>query len=272
MNKGGKEIPVIVFIIPKQKGMSSLKKRLLRLIKYKGREREYIIKWIKKFLGIPEGSILVAEDDPASQRLIRNILENEGLNVDIVENGEAALMAVKERVYDIIVMDMRMPKLDGYEATKRLKEDPKTKHIPVIALTAHALKEDKERCLKAGADDYLAKPVTKSKLLRILKKHMETHLAAEEEEDRIYYINYLKETVHAMDVALRTGDFNTFLRLAHNLKGSGQSYGFTEISFLGKMLEEEFKEGKKEIVKFLFKKLCQKVKEYETNQDYGHRR
>ena len=262
-----KDVPIVVFISKKlsKRKIYELKEKTIALVEKEGENKEKVIGLLKKFLEIPQGLVLLAEDDPASQRLIKNILEKEGISVDVVEDGESAINAAHKKAYDLIIMDMRMPKLDGYEATRHLKSDPETRNIPIIALTAYALKEDKKRCLEAGADDYLAKPVSKREILCILKKYIEASRKVEEEEDRKYYINYLKETIQKMESAFKTGDIDTFLRLAHNLKGSGQAYGFTEISLLGKMLEEEIKKGEKEIVNLLFTQLCQKVKEYGTN-------
>ena len=122
-----------------------------------------------------EGRILLAEDNPVNQFLFATILKTAGAQVDTVENGLDALIKVEteqnssatdSRGYDLILMDMQMPVLDGYAATSRLRESGFTK--PILALTAHALMEDRKRCCAAGCDDFVSKPVEKDMLIQIV--------------------------------------------------------------------------------------------------------
>ncbi|MGA2274914.1 MAG: response regulator [Bryobacteraceae bacterium] len=106
-------------------------------------------------------SILVAEDNAVNQRLIRILLEKRGHRVTMVGNGAAALEAWHQDRFDCILMDIQMPEMDGYEATRRIRaEESRTgAHIPIIALTAHAMKGDRDKCLQAGLDSYISKPI-----------------------------------------------------------------------------------------------------------------
>ncbi len=116
------------------------------------------------------GRVLVAEDSPTNQMLMRTVLERLGLDVTIVADGNGAVQKCKSQSFDIIFMDMYMPNMNGYEATKVLRaNDVRT---PVIALTAHAMKGDEEKCIKAGCDDYLAKPINKNKLAETIRKYL----------------------------------------------------------------------------------------------------
>jgi len=117
--------------------------------------------------GLPEpaplsGRVLVAEDDRVNQTIIRHILERLGLEVTVVDNGQGVLDRIETEPYDLVLMDIQMPIMNGYEATRRLRE--RYKAIPIIALTAHAMKGERERCLEAGCDDYLTKPIDKKRL------------------------------------------------------------------------------------------------------------
>jgi CheY-like chemotaxis protein len=104
--------------------------------------------------------LLVAEDNPVNQKLIRHMLEKLGCHVDIASDGRAALALSREQDYDLILMDCSMPEMDGYEATEQLRRDQRGgRRVPIIALTANAMAEDRARCLAAGMDDYLSKPV-----------------------------------------------------------------------------------------------------------------
>jgi len=116
------------------------------------------------------GKILVAEDSPTNQTLIELILKKAGLKVKIVDNGYEAVQCVEKENFDAILMDIQMPVMNGYEATKLIKS--KHPELPVIALTACAMKGDDDKCFAAGCDDYLTKPVDRKKLLTALKKHL----------------------------------------------------------------------------------------------------
>jgi signal transduction histidine kinase/DNA-binding response OmpR family regulator len=116
------------------------------------------------------GSVLVVEDSPTNQVLIDLLLKKTGLEVDIVENGLLAVQKAALKKYDVILMDIQMPVMNGYEATKQLRKDGiKT---PVIALTACAMEGDEEKCFAAGCSDYLTKPVDRKKLFETLIKYL----------------------------------------------------------------------------------------------------
>ncbi len=119
---------------------------------------------------IPSLHILVAEDNPVNQALTRRVLEKLGHRVVIAENGEIAMRFLGDTPFDVILMDCQMPVMDGYEATKRIIERMGPRRPRIVALTANAFKEDQERCLAAGMDYYLSKPVARAQLESILYK------------------------------------------------------------------------------------------------------
>ncbi len=115
--------------------------------------------------------ILLAEDNPINQKVASTLLENEGHIIDIVGNGEEAVQKNKKNEYSLILMDVQMPILDGFEATRQIRTwEAGKKHTPIIAMTAHAMKGDRERCLEAGMDDYLSKPIDKRSLFAIIQR------------------------------------------------------------------------------------------------------
>jgi CheY-like chemotaxis protein len=110
--------------------------------------------------------ILVAEDSIPNQQVAKAILERLGHSVDVAANGSEALEAVQHITYDLVLMDMQMPEMDGQEATRRIRalNLPAAK-VPIIAMTANALPRDEERCIAAGMNDFVAKPVNRAKLV-----------------------------------------------------------------------------------------------------------
>ncbi len=115
--------------------------------------------------------ILLAEDSLVNQKLAVGLLEKHGHTVMVVNNGKEAIAALDSHGFDVVLMDVEMPELDGLEATAviRVKERQSGRHIPIIAMTAHAMKGDRERCLQAGMDDYVSKPIRAAQLFETLK-------------------------------------------------------------------------------------------------------
>ncbi|MFN7039229.1 MAG: response regulator [Alphaproteobacteria bacterium] len=120
-----------------------------------------------------ESNILVVEDYAPNQRLAKKMLEKYGCKVDIANGGEEALEILENKNYDIVFMDCQMPNMDGYEATREIRKSEKAKKVIIIAMTANALIGDKEKCLEAGMDDYIAKPMKQKNLEKMLIKWVE---------------------------------------------------------------------------------------------------
>lgn len=113
--------------------------------------------------------ILVAEDNKINQKVVLGMLRKLGYEADLVENGKDAILAIESNEYALVLMDCQMPEMDGYEATRQIRNmKDRNKSIPVVALTANAMVGDREKCLNAGMDDYMAKPVRLDLLARTL--------------------------------------------------------------------------------------------------------
>lgn len=118
----------------------------------------------------PQRKILLVEDSVSNQRIAGRMLERLGFEFDSAMNGKEAVEAVARRRYDAVLMDCMLPVMDGYEATRQIRRQYPTPHIPIIALTANAMAGDRAKCLAAGMDDYLSKPINKGQLGEILAK------------------------------------------------------------------------------------------------------
>ncbi len=116
--------------------------------------------------------VLLAEDNQVNQKVAVRFLEKRGHTVVLAESGKKALDAWQKQAFDVILMDVQMPEMDGFEATSRIREHEKStgKHIPIIALTAHAMVGDRERCLAAGMDDYVSKPINADELFAAIDR------------------------------------------------------------------------------------------------------
>ena len=136
---------------------------------------------------VNRGRILLAEDNPVNLELIKTILQLFGYQVDAVGNGKQAVDAYCRGAYDLILMDCQMPVMDGYEAVRAIRKQERqsgTRHIPIVALTAHALPSDRQYCLDAGMDDYLSKPFRQEQLREIVERWLSPGTAEAEKDIR----------------------------------------------------------------------------------------
>jgi two-component system cell cycle response regulator DivK len=125
-------------------------------------------------------TVLLVEDNEDNRTIYTTILRHVGYEVIEASNGEDGIRLARERKPAVILMDVAMPGIDGWEATRRLKADIDTAHIPVIALTAHAMAEDRQRAAEAGCEGYLAKPVEPRRVVEEVGKMLDRVAAAAE--------------------------------------------------------------------------------------------
>lgn len=121
------------------------------------------------------GSILVVEDNLINQKVVTSLLRKKGYLVDVANHGQEALDVLAGKAYQLILMDVQMPVLDGLQATQQIRADPRFSGLPIIAMTAHAMNGDRERCLQAGMNEYLAKPLDHKQLLAVVDHYLAPH-------------------------------------------------------------------------------------------------
>jgi CheY-like chemotaxis protein len=128
--------------------------------------------------GVAMARILIVDDNEMNRDTLSRRLERKGYTITLAVDGGAGVDKAAAEVPDLILMDMSLPVLDGWEATRRVKANPLTKHIPVIALTAHAMTSDRDRAMEAGCDDYDTKPIDLARLLSKIEMQLRKKKAA----------------------------------------------------------------------------------------------
>ena len=114
--------------------------------------------------------MLLAEDDPVNRMIARVLLEDRGQRVDVAEDGEQAVALAATTPYALILMDMQMPRMDGLEATRRIRQLPAHRGTPIVAITANAFDQDRQACLDAGMDDFVPKPIVPERLDEVVAR------------------------------------------------------------------------------------------------------
>ena len=209
--------------------------------------------------------MLIAEDNEVNQLVIEKMLTKRGFTVDIAADGVEALAKLATGSYAAVFMDCQMPNLDGYMTTARIREQEGAgERLPVIAMTAHAMKGDRERCLEAGMDDYLAKPLRPDALDEVLERWLgvepaEPETAAQPAIDALIddarmrtfrddyadivdqlldlFLNSTPPLLDELRAAADAGDHEELRRAAHKLKGSCQNIGATFMATLCRTIE-----------------------------------
>jgi CheY-like chemotaxis protein len=129
--------------------------------------------------------LLVVEDNPVNQKMALTMIRKAGYIVDGVENGKLAVDTLKKQPYDLVLMDVQMPVMDGYQATQEIRKmEGDKKHTTIVAMTAHAMAGDREKCIKAGMDDYLSKPINPQEMFKTITKWVRPQLEEEFSDDK----------------------------------------------------------------------------------------
>jgi CheY-like chemotaxis protein len=194
-------------------------------------------------------SVLLVEDNEINQLVAVAMLEKQGYAVDVVGDGRAALDAVASKPYDAVLMDCQMPVMDGYAAAAELRRREREGHLPIIALTAHTRPGERERCLAAGMDDFVAKPVRADALAAALERHiappaldttrLRDAVGSDELVTRIVKLFLAQAVTHVKTIgrAIAAEDADAVARTAHALKGSAATVGATAVARAAAELE-----------------------------------
>ncbi|MBI3149129.1 MAG: response regulator [Betaproteobacteria bacterium] len=221
--------------------------------------------------------VLLAEDNEINQQIAVELLESAGASVDVVGNGrEAVDKLVQGGVYDIVLMDLQMPVMGGHEATRLIRADPRFADLPIVAMTAHAMADERQRCFDSGMNDHLAKPIDPDELFRTLARYGACRGAeaavpvAAPEADPLFavpgldaaaglrrtggkmdfyrkllrqFLHSQRLVVHDIHVALAAANFQLAARLAHTLKGVAGNIGAMPLSQAAAEVDDAIRES-----------------------------
>ena len=189
------------------------------------------------------GRILVAEDGGFDRKLLDAVLRRAGADVVSCEDGQTAFELATEQRFDVLVLDMLMPELDGYAVARLLRA--RGNRTPIIALTANAMSGDRERCIASGCDDYLSKPIDREKLIQTISRYcglesrsprLQSALSELPSETAIElksaFFKELAGECDRLELRLREADAVTLKHTLHQIKGSTAAFGFDDLSRL----------------------------------------
>jgi PAS domain S-box-containing protein len=212
-------------------------------------------------------SILLADDSNDNIYVIRAYLRQPGIQLEVVKNGQEALDAFKQAGYDLVLMDMEMPIMDGYTATRAIREWEEKEgrsRTPILALTAYALQSEVQKTAAAGCTAHLTKPIKRPVLIDAIYQYTlqvqrevsvetqdTTSLSVEDEMNALKpaYLQGIRANIDAISDAIGREDYVIARKLGHQMAGSGGAYGFPEITKLGKALEKAAKEEHRDDVR-----------------------
>jgi CheY-like chemotaxis protein/HPt (histidine-containing phosphotransfer) domain-containing protein/two-component sensor histidine kinase len=203
--------------------------------------------------------LLVAEDNAMNRKLLQHLLEQWQIDFDIVNNGAEAVqvLSTRSREYDMVLMDIQMPEMDGYTATEKIRFDLRL-NLPIIAMTAHALAGEKEKCIGAGMDDYISKPIDEQLLYKLIHKHAQ---ALSESEVAVIDMEYLRSLskgdkefernmmqafteqipreLNDLKTAISKRNYKKIASVAHNMKSTVSYLGIHQLTPLLEQIEAD---------------------------------
>lgn len=188
----------------------------------------------------PKASVMLVEDNVVNQKVVQHAFADYGVNVVVVESGRQALETLKTQRFDLILMDCQMPEMDGYETTHKIRSlpDSNVAHVPIIALTANAMFGDREKCLSAGMDDYLAKPFKAAELRKIVQNWLMKGPGFENPSEVFRaYLQIMPAYLDKVEHGYKIKDWNMVATAAHSIKSSSANIGAYKLGRMAEVIE-----------------------------------
>ncbi len=210
-----------------------------------------------------EGSVLIAEDSPEMQQIERKMVTAIGPSVTFANNGKEAVALSRKQAFDLILMDMQMPEMDGIEASQTIRAHGN--YPPIIAVTANVMPSDRERFLQAGCNDFMGKPINRTDLERMLAKYLrksDRPLCVDDDQndslsdfDETFdddliddemlqlFIEMMEERRALIEQSIQEHDWKQIGAIAHMIKGTAAAYGFPQLAEVARQIDQEMKSG-----------------------------
>ncbi len=229
---------------------------------------------------LARGRLLVAEDNEINREVLLEILTQLGFEADSVSDGQEAVEAVKRGIYVAVLMDCQMPVMDGYEATKMIRNLPERARIPIIAVTAHAMPGERERSLAAGMNEHVTKPVRARELEEVLLRYVRQSARPGNADDSVVlepgiarsakvvelFLRLVPGQVEAVSAALKNSDKDALKQAAHKLKGGCLNVGVRKMADICKQLED-FPDNSEQLAKELSEAFEEAKQELSAEQE-----
>jgi CheY-like chemotaxis protein len=193
-------------------------------------------------------TVLLVEDNELNQKLVAQMLINYGFDVITANNGLECLNLLQRKHIDIVLMDMQMPIMDGYEATRIIRANRTWNELPVIAITANSMSNDRDKCLACGCSSYLAKPFKSEALVREIRAYLKNRFIKGKNTDSLSqqliadllpeFVEMLDEMLNDLKEAIDMKNLEGIKNISHSLKGTAGMYGFIQISELAAYIEK----------------------------------
>ncbi len=193
-------------------------------------------------------TVLLVEDNELNKKLVTQMLLNYGFEVITANNGLECLNLLQRKDIDIVLMDMQMPIMDGYEATRHIRANPSWDELPIIAITANSMSNDRDKCMACGCSSYLAKPFKSDALVREIRTYLNNQFIKNKNADFLSrqliadllpeFVEMLEEMLNDLKDAIDTKNQEGIRSISHGLKGTAGMYGFMQISELAAYIEK----------------------------------
>jgi Signal transduction histidine kinase len=224
-------------------------------------------------------SVLLVDDNDLNQKLLGQMLLSYGFEVTTAGNGLECLSILQRKNIDIVLMDMQMPVMDGYEATRLIRKNPSWQQLPIIAITANSLYGDRSKCLNCGCSSYLAKPFKSEALIREIKSYLKNQFIKDKNSERLSkqliaelmpeFMEMLNEMLNELKEAIDLKDLPGIKQISHGLKGTAGMYGFMPISELAALIENAIADKNYPRMKLLHQQITAFAKEINMIEKSG---
>jgi CheY-like chemotaxis protein/signal transduction histidine kinase len=267
-------------IITSKNGQGTITSFRVPLGRYEGPAKPYdlqkpdIIPENIPLLSLSSIPVLVVDDNPLNQKIVSQMLRNYGFEVTTCSNGQECLKLVKSNNFAVILMDMQMPVMDGYQAARIISQDRNYRHIPIIAITAHSLTGDREKCLACGCVAYISKPFRAEELVSEINKHISFKSPARNTvqlfnqsvaELMPEFLVLLGEMIDDLCEAEKRKDLSAIQSISHDIKGTAGMYGFSKIYETASRLEEAAREKSYPSIRVLLSDIFSHYKQLNTH-------